>query len=82
VADTHGTYTLNVGDRVRIVEFDSKEKIVGVYRGRGETGSPEFRSENGSIIHGYECWWLPLEDAIEIESKHQEEDTHERRGDN
>ena len=31
--------------------------------------NPKFKLDDGSIIWGYECYWMPLGDALEIEKK-------------
>jgi hypothetical protein len=34
----------------------------------GEQGMPRLRLADGSVIWGFECYWLPLEVALKVES--------------
>jgi len=37
--------------------------------GSEDNEHPAFRREDGTIIEGCECWWLPLEVALRLEDR-------------
>ncbi len=73
-----GEYELKKGDLV-LIEADCRKgglketELIGKFEKRiqaqvfnMETSTPVFILENGDVIHGYECFWLPLDEANEV----------------
>ena len=66
-------HTLCIGDRVRIVQSD--QRFTGTVSGF-DTASldglvipvPVFRLDDGRALSGMECWWLPVEEALQAEA--------------
>lgn len=66
---------LEKGEKVKIFKLDETE-VSGKYIEDIDVleevplvvhKSPSFKMEDGNIIHGYECWWIPEKEALEAE---------------
>ncbi|WP_287950059.1 hypothetical protein [Acidiplasma sp.] len=57
-----------IGDKARVVIGGDLFVGVLVSIGRELTSTmPEFELEDGGHVFGYQCWWLPLDDAERLE---------------
>ena len=81
MSDAFGDYKLEIGDLV-LIEGDCRKgqlietEMIGRFEKRiqaqvfnMEAPTPVFVLEDGDKIHGYECFWLPLDEANEIRAE-------------
>jgi hypothetical protein len=62
------------GTRVIVFDLDNKPLGTGTMVhsytvGSDENAMPEIVLANGKTVMGYECWWIPEEEAREVEKK-------------
>jgi hypothetical protein len=53
-----------MGTGVLILDYDHQNK---------DNPMPQIRLEDGSIVYGYECWWLPEAEAAKATKEYEQE---------
>ena len=61
------TRKFKFGEKARIIINDTR--VTGTLVGLTESGIPKFKLEDGKIVYGYECWWIPLDLAEQVEKE-------------